>query len=359
MAVSLPILIRAHWLALSPTALARWHVIIRLNRSAKDSYSLALLALLQPQLPPLRAPKALWRDARNRLHADSPPALASVLALPFDEVLHSLELLPKTASPIAAIAEQITLVHINDLYSRLFIRLIDASAQPGANSVKTLLHNLESRDFGKTLKASAFDREIRGVVEGVPRRTAAHALGLVLIGLWGVFTGPTPSAQASLASALAAEEVKGAGAALASVSAMLELLYPGSSSVPILNRVALISSLPANALAIDRLALVCIEYIRLLSSASALNAQLSRLQRLEASQSVQKTTSHLRLILTQTTFVGLADDEEEEQVEGEARSFEQAKERLVGVLSVVGRRAMGRATGRDEDSGVEGDLDEL
>ena len=93
---------------------------------------------------------------------------------------------------------------------------------------------------------------------------------------------------------------------------------------------------------------------------------------------MQKATSHLRLVLTQTTFVGLAEDEEEdeeseeveqtndetveengERIDDEARSFLQAKERLVGVLSVVGRRAAGRATTRDEDSGLEGDIDEL
>ncbi len=345
--------------ALNPTTLARWHVILRLNRTAKDAYSLALLALLQPEVPFLRTPQALWQAARAKLQSDSSASLRAVLALPFDEAINSLDLLPKTAAPIAAIAEQITLVHINDLYSRLFIRLVDASAKNGASSVKTLLDNLEKRDLGKSLKSSAYDKEIRGVVEGVPRGSASHALGLVLIGIWGVFTGPDPSAQAALASALAAEEVKGAGSALSSVSAMLELLYPGSSSAVTIDRISLISTLPANALAIDRLALVCVEYVRLLSSAFMINAPLSRLQRLEASQKVQTATSHLRLMLTQTTFVGLAEDDEEDFADGEARSFEEAKERLVGVLSVVGRRAAGRASGRDEDSGLEGDLDEL
>ena len=356
--------------------LSRWRVIFRLNRTAKDAYTLALLALLQPELPFFRTPENLWRSARARLPADASPALSAVLALPLEEAVRSLEFLPKTVSPIAGIAEQITLVHINDLYSRLFVRIVDASAKTGATSVRNLLDNLESRDLGKSLRTSAFDREIRSVIEGVPKGSAAHALGLVLIGLWGLFVGPSPSAQAALASALAAEEVKGAGSALPSVSAMLELLYPGSSTVTTLDRVPIV--LPANALAIDRLAFVCIEYIRLLSSASILNAELSRLQRLEASLSVQKATSHLRLVLTQTTFVGLAEDEQgdeegeeveqveqqrdgadEERTDHEARSFLQAKERLVGVLSVVGRRAAGRAASRDEDSGLEGDIDEL
>ena len=358
------------------TFFSRWRVIVRLNRTAKDAYSLALLALLQPELPFFRTPQAIWKSARAILPTDASPALSAVLALPLEEAFRSLEFVPKTVYPIAAIAEQITLVHINDLYSRLFVRLVDASAKTGATSVQNLLDNLESRDLGSSLQISAFDREIRSVIEGVPKGSAAHALGLVLIGLWGLFVGPSPSAQAALASALAAEEVKGAGRALSSVSAMLELLYPGSSTAATLDGVPVV--LPANALAIDRLAFVCIEYIRLLSSASTLNSELSRLQRLEASLSVQKATSHLRLVLTQTTFVGLAEDEEEdeeseeveqtndetveengERIDDEARSFLQAKERLVGVLSVVGRRAAGRATTRDEDSGLEGDIDEL
>jgi hypothetical protein len=36
-----------------------------------------------------------------------------------------------------------------------------------------------------------------------------------------------------------------------------------------------------------------------------------------------------------------------------------AKERLVSVLSVIGRRATGRIAGRDEDSGFEGDSEDL
>jgi len=356
--------------AFRPTWLARWHLILRLNRTATDAYALALLALLQPQVPFLRSPQELWQEARSKLRPSSPAALSAVLALPYEEAERSLELIPQTTSPIAAIADQITLVHINDLFSRLFVRLVDASTKATGEappvSVKALLANLEADNMGHDLQSSSFDREIRGVIEGVPIGSASHALGLVLIGLWGIFTGPVAGVQAALASALAAEEVKGAGAALASVSAMLELLYPGTSSTTVLDRTAHMVHLPKNAVAIDKLALVCISYIRLLSSSANLNEQASpsRLQRLEASRSVQHATSQIRLVLTQTDFVGIDDMDSEDEsdaggVHGEIRTFDVAKERLVGVLSVVGRRAARRAGGRDEDSGLEGDLDEL
>jgi hypothetical protein len=43
----------------------------------------------------------------------------------------------------------------------------------------------------------------------------------------------------------------------------------------------------------------------------------------------------------------------------EQGEFEDAKEKLVEVLATLGRRASSRAMGRDEDSGLEGDFDEL
>jgi len=247
-------------------------------------------------------------------------------------------------------AEQITLVHLNDLYSRFFVLLVDSATSGGTpipGSVKALLANLERQDIGNTLRSSLFSKEIRGVIAGVPKGTAAHALGLVLIGLWGMLTGPTLAAQAALASALVSEEVQGVGASLASVNALRDLLYPGSKpqkQIP--------SALPGNAVTIDKLALVCIQFIQLLATTTRSEATSSRLERLEASRRVQKATSHIRLVLTQTTFAGLVDDLE-------VGSFDHSREKLVTVLSSVGRRAANRAAGRDEDSGLEGNVEDL
>ncbi|WVQ98306.1 hypothetical protein IAU59_005429 [Kwoniella sp. CBS 9459] len=389
--------------SVKPSTLERWHVILHLNNTAIDAYSLTLLALLQPELPLLRSPQQIWRRAQSKLDLSTSPALATVLRLPLAEAHRCAHLLEKTSSPIAAIAEQITLVHVHDLYSRFFIRLVDASTRSRSTSssslsTKNLLANLESCDIGSNLKLSAFDREIRNAIQGLPRGSAAHALGLVLIGLWGIFTRPAPKAQAALASALAAEEVQGAGAGLSSVSAMLELLYPGSRDVLAskgVDQARRAARLPKNALAIDKLATACIDYIKLLTSSAQLNEpELTRVQRMEASRKVQKDTAHLRLVLTQTKFIGVTGDLVEHDIiderysdsgsetgdeseatqaeaagvldhakdvglENEGRKFAIAKERLVKVLCVVGRRAAGRASGRDDDSGLEGDLDDL
>lgn len=329
-------------------SVARYHLSLRLDVIAADAHTLALLALVQPTLPLLRSPIDVWAAAKAAITPETPIALRHVLALHFDEAKRAVQLLPPTPAPITAIAEQVTLVHLNDLFSRFFVQLVDGATSGGQEvprSVKALLANLEARSVGNNLRSSLFDKEIRGVVAGVPKGTAAHALGLVLIGLWGLMAGHTASAQAALASALAAEEVKGVGSALASVGALRELLYPGSGMVE-----PVVAILPANAVSIDKLALVCIQFIRLLATTTAVAD--TRLDRLADSRKVQKATSQIRLVLTQTTFAGLDDDVE-------VKSFDEAREKLVTVLSTVGRRAVGRASGRDEDSGLEGDIDDL
>jgi hypothetical protein len=179
----------------------------------------------------------------------------------------------------------------------------------------------------------------------MPKHSPSHALSLVLLGLWGLFSGY--SQPAVLVSSLAAEEVQGAGASLASVSAMLELLYPGSSNP---TRLATAPALPANAQAIDKLAVACIGFVDLLFSSSRLSTTPSRSERLESSTRVQKEAARLRLVLTQATFVGLDDDEEEE-----ALPFDSARQKLVAMLCSVGRRAAGRHTWRDDDSGLDED----
>ncbi|WWC68186.1 uncharacterized protein I206_102109 [Kwoniella pini CBS 10737] len=377
--------------ATEPSFIGRWHTVLHLHTSASDVYSLTLLALLQPDIPYIRSAQQIWQAAQAKINPSTPLTLVTVLRMPLQEALRCVDSLDQTSSPIAAIAEQITLVHIYDLYSRFFVKLVNASTRSALNgtsqtSIKNLLMDLESCDIGSSLRSSAFDKEVRTAIEGLPKGSAAHALGLVLVGLWGIFIKPTPAAQVALATALAAEEIQGAGKGLSSISAMLELLYPGSKDVLVvrgLDKSEMENKLPKNALAIDKLAITCIEYIKLLISSNEVNdPSLSRVQRLEASRRVQKASAHLRLVLTQTKFIGFEDhlqssiyddleyDESEAEeemdedlihsdLENESKKLEIAKERLVKVLYTIGRRAAGRSNGRDEDSGLEGDLDEL
>lgn len=369
------------------SALAKWHTILHLNVTASSPYSLALLALLQPESSLLRSPQQLWLTAQSRVDGTTPPALVTVLGLPLHEALRSLSSLPPTSAPLSALAEQITLIHVHDLYTRLFIHLVEAStASPlSTTSLKSLLSALESHNLGANLKASAFDKEIRSVMQSTQKGSVVHALGLVLIGLWGIFTGPSSSAQASLAAALVADQVSGTTHGLNSVSALLELLYPGC--VPVSETPVFVSPLSPNAQKVDTLALSIIEYLSLLltTSRSTEAMNMDREGRKEESLGVQRKVIKLRGVLNKTGWVGVeseldADDFEEvcdqpeefilgdeadkrdlrpHQLESERIHYERAKERLVDILARIGRRAAGRANGRDEDSGLEGDLDEL
>lgn len=349
-----------------PTRLTRWYSILHLNRTASDAYSLAILALLQPDSPGLPTAGKLWKLARASIDDTTPASWITVLDLPLSEATHYLSLLSPTSNPIEGMADQITLVHLNDLYSRLFTKLVHASTNPSGggtgtipSTTRSLLDNLTKADIGHDLKTSGFDKDLKGTMSGVQKGTPSHALGLVLIGLWGVFTGPAPESQATLATALAAEEMK-EGQSLVSISAMLNLLYPGSTTAKPSHPNGATSNpnsnVNANAMALDRLALVCIEYLKLIISASS---PVPKEGRVEASRRIGTVTTNLRLALGYTNLnVNVLPVSEGEDGE---MSLASAKERLVGVLSVVGRRAMGRvgADGLDDDSGLDPEVDEL
>lgn len=327
--------------AISPSRTSIWYTIFHLNRTAVDAHSLALLALLQPERPFLTSPERLWKQAQASITETTPSSLITILNLPLAEAERCLPLVPPSANPIEAMADEINLVLLNDLYSRLFTKLVAATTAEGPlpSTTKTLLTNLTNYDIRSELKSTSFDKEIRGTVAGVSKGSSSHALGLVLIGLWGVLAGPSPSSQASLATALAAEEMT--GHALSSVPAMLNLLYPGFS--PSVTTGSTSATLSPNALALDRLALVCIEYLKLVVSPSKGN-------RVEGSKRIGTVSTNLRLALAQTDLKSRAEQDDGVML---------AKERLVGVLTAVGRRAMARVAGRDEDSGLEAEVDEL
>ncbi|ODN79479.1 hypothetical protein L202_03450 [Cryptococcus amylolentus CBS 6039] len=363
-----------------PTAV-KWHTILHLNMTASQPYTLALLALLQPEVVLLRSPASIWASAQSLVDSTTPAALVTVLQLPLHEVQKCLTAVSPTSAPLPALAEQITLTHIHDLYTRFFIDIVDASLPPSASpsTLRTLLEDLEAYGLGTHLQTSNFDKEIRATISGVQKGSAAHALGLVLIGLWGVFVRQRPEGQASLAASLAGLQVSGGVRGLESVGALLELLYPGCSvfaPAPFHEQ-----NLSKTAKRVDHLALSIIEYISLLLSNPSSSASVSaenkpRGNRKEESMDVQKRVVSLRGILNKTGWVEIEsswddDDSDDEQasaaptqegqshLETERTKYERAKERLVDVLAKIGRRAAGRARGRDEDSGLEGDLDEL
>jgi len=201
---------------INPSTLSYWYTIMHLNRTSSDSYTLAILALLQPRNRFLQSSETLWKQARATIDESTPASLVAVLDLPLSEASQYLDQLPPTSDPLAAIADQLNLVHLNDLYTKMFTKLVLASTNtsgPLPSSTTALLENLDKATVGKELRSTSFDREIRSTISTTSKGTSSHALGLVLVGLWGIFTGPTPSSQAALVSALAAEEMQGSNLA--------------------------------------------------------------------------------------------------------------------------------------------------
>jgi hypothetical protein len=157
-----------------------------------------------------------------------------------------------------------------------------------------------------------------------------------------------------------------------SVRAMLELLYPGFAAH---GEEKL--EVSETALALDGVARACIAYIGLLvkyraisaakdikSGSDGKHAGLSRKERQEVSRYVAKTAGQIRVLLSKAHCVSARTGQAvagsgQDQDEVEQGEFEDAKEKLVEVLATLGRRASSRAMGRDEDSGLEGDFDEL
>lgn len=271
----------------SPSRLTRWRMRLHLQR-AHDLQSITLLALI-------RHSDTLWAKTQ--------------MPVPLNDALQILQEIAPTPSPLAAIRHRVHLTHLNDLYSRMFVRLVNASTKSGT----TLTALPRDPD-------AAFGKEIRRVLEVIPDGTPAYSLTMVLVGLWSIFSGG--ASQTALAGALKER------CDLASVSAMLSLICGTPFRRPTM-------MIAPDALAVDRLAVVCVEYVRLLTVSDA------------APLLVRNITAALRLALVQTHF-------DEEDADAHA-----AKEKLVTVLSHIGRRAAGRATGEEYDSGVECDMKEL
>lgn len=345
--------------------------------------SLALVSLLQPRLPFIATAEANWKAARMSTTDNTSIALRGVLDLPLHEAQHIIEEIKPSSAPLATMANHVTLLHLNDMFSRFFIALVKSStSQLKRPSITAMLSNVDKRGLSAQLPPASFKDEMRMLLASVPHGSSARALALVLTGLWSIFNQSASEAQAALASSLAAEQLQGAGAQLKSVTALLQLLFPGSSTASLESTIDnALDAVDALAKQTDALASVCVELVRLIGSSSTLpGANATRTERLEASTRVKNATLSLRAMLAQPAFERLSADSSDEETDGpidgeasdtasesgssvalqlETVAFAEATERLVEVLTAIGRRAAGRRDGRDQDSGLEGDVDEL
>jgi hypothetical protein len=293
-----------------------------------------------------------------------------VLALPLDEAAEILQAVQPTNDPLGAIANHLVLVHLNDIISRIYITLIDASIP------KPILAKLQDdgqtvqvqyADIIETLQRPTFTNEIQAVLTDTPRGSEGYALGLVIIAVWGLLAGQNVEMQRRVAYMLAVEDVQGVAGSLSSVHAVLDLLAPGamasgaaSSSTSRSNTNQRSSSAAKE---VDALALACIRWLGMLKAVS----RSTRTDAATPTQWLKVASLELRVVLADRAFRrsfrdrgrkainGDVDDEEStasvsssasdeqgkggivDEVDLEIEAFDEATERLIDTLTVVSR----------------------
>ncbi|KAJ9091689.1 hypothetical protein QFC19_008980 [Naganishia cerealis] len=383
--------------------LGKLHLRLRLARAATDSESFALLYAVACKNDAER--KSAWSVARKLAIDSNVRAIQDVSALSPRHAHVLLEQISPTTTPIEGIANQLVLEELDRIFTQIYVCLVTASYpdQSSGTQLRMLVDNLTRSSVISSLADSAFKTRIQSVLTGVERDSEAHTLGLVLIGLWGYVVGQEPVRQRALANMLIAQQIRqtdrSAIGALSSVDLVLGLILPGyrnpaaAASKPD-HRTRGKPTISNMAQELDTIAAVCLRYLLLLRSVPLLaKSDATRQERQRSSLYVRQACLEIRVLLARPAFDALPEfetnqrsviaakdiqvlgihshpysgvdrlesdgtgretDEQAEHVE-----FSRQTDRLIDLMTVVGYRAAGRAAGRDDDSGVEGDLDEL
>ncbi|KAJ9103962.1 hypothetical protein QFC21_002425 [Naganishia friedmannii] len=380
--------------------LANLQLRLRLARAAATSESCALLHALYRKSDSER--KIAWFAARKLAIDSNIRAIQDVAALPPRQAYALLERIKPTCMPIEGIANQLVLEDLDRLFTQIYVGLIAASYpdQSNGTQLRLLADNLQRSSAISSLADSAFKTRIYSVLTGVERDSEAHKLGLVLIGLWGHIVGQEPLRQRALANMLIAQQLRhtdeSSTGGLISVDLVLGLILPGYRSPAATSRYESRSKAGISNMAqeLDTIAAVCLRYLLLLRSVPLLaKSEANRQERQRSSLYVRQACLEIRVLLARPAFDTQPDSENDQplviaardiQVLGihadpyseidplegtnagqdaeehaEQAEFSHQTDRLIDLMTIVGYRAAGRAAGRDDDSGVEGDLDEL
>lgn len=270
------------------------------------------------------------------------------------------------------------------MLTHLYVTLVAATypLESSGTQLATLVDNMtqSTKATHAILADSAFKARIQRVLTGVERESESHVLGLVVIGLWGHLVGQEATRQRALANMLIAQQIQrsdGLIADLQSVDLLLALIVPGyKNPKPVAKRTS--HRLSSTAQELDNVASVYLRYLLLLRSVSQLaKSDAPRQQRLRSSIYVRQACLEIRMLLARPAFdtraetdLGMlvsADTRVSSPTESSAHDdddsedadFAYQTDRLIDLMTVVGCRAASRAGGRDDDSGVEGDLEEL
>jgi hypothetical protein len=305
----------------------------------------------------------LWQHAQRFATDSSDPALRRVLALPLDEAAGILRAVQPTDDPLGSIANHLVLVHLNDIISRIYITLIDASIPKPSAGEKTCVN---SAQIIESLKRSTFTSEIQAVLTDTPRGSEGYALGLVIIAVWGLLAEQNVEMQRRVAYMLAVEELQGVAGKLSSVHAVLDLMAPGAldSAAGSRSATATTKRSSPSAKEVDALAFACIRWLGMLkvlrqtkqdhqSPQQWLKVSSLELRVLLADRAFRRTFRHRGTKMLgfdpedeESSTASVSSDEQGEggqdlgavnEVDMEIEAFDAATERLIDTLTVISR----------------------
>jgi hypothetical protein len=285
-----------------------------------------------------------WAHARTLALDSLDKTLIDVLSLSFSEVKTLKSKLGPVEDPIRAIADYLTVTHLDDLATRLYISLVESRNDSG---------QVERRPLA-SLADPRYKSQIFEALVGVPKNSNAYALGLVLIGLWGVLGGQDASAQRSVANILIAGQIKG-HLDLPSVDAFLNLVAPGYRSPASRS-----PSTPAGpgVHELDTLLNVCLRYVTLVRKValkdpahrSAIYHESVAIRQLLGQPTFQRTfkdifgyrvrngSSASDASGSDTESIASSDEESISAIEAEVEAFDKQTDRLIDTLVGIGRQ---------------------
>jgi len=289
-----------------------------------------------------------WQHARKIALDATDKQIQDVLALPSTETRALSKRLGPSEDPVRTIAEYLVITHLDDLATRLYISLVDAStsSEVGVNSRLMSLADV------------SYKEQIFEALHGVSRESPAYSLGLVLIGLWGMLSRQDASAQRSVANMLIASQLKDR-VDLPSIDVLLGLVVPAyRPSKRDMASDYKLGKLPLGVAELDTLLEVCLRYVSLVqrlesrdpASRRGVFSETLRIRQLLGRPTFERTfrdISGYRLRTGSSSSDASASDTESiasseegsiSAIEAEVEAFDVHTDRLIDLLVDLGQR---------------------
>lgn len=291
-----------------------------------------------------------WQRARKLALDTGDKAIHDVVALPCSETRALSKRLGPSEDPVRSIAEYLVVTHLDDLATRLYISLVDASISSDAPTKNRLA----------ALADVSYKEQIFEALHGVNKDSPAYSLGLVLIGLWGMLSQQDAGAQRSVANMLIASQLKDR-VDLPSVDVFLRLVVPAYRPT---NKRDARNEVKPNRLSLgieelDTLLEVCLRYVSLVKQLNSRDPAAFRgvypetllIRQLLGRPTFERTfkdISGYRMRTSSSSSDGSGSDTESiagseegsiSAIEAEVEAFDAQTDKLIDTLVEIGQRA--------------------